>query len=90
VEATARAQPASAGPVYSRRQPEKTALYQMLQQHLLTFKQQWTDQASGRTLPKFVTEELHKYMDCGILGKRSSPSWVAPASASSAFSSAAE
>jgi hypothetical protein len=29
VEATARAQPASAGPVYSRRQPEKTALFEL-------------------------------------------------------------
>jgi hypothetical protein len=49
--------------------PDKTALYQVLQQHLLTFEQQWTDAASGRTLPKFVTEELHKYLDCGILAR---------------------
>jgi hypothetical protein len=58
MEATARAQPAaSAGPVYSRRQPEKTALCKVMQEHLLTFEQQWTDATSGRTLPKFVTEE---------------------------------
>ena len=69
MEAAACAQPASAGPVYSRREPEKTALYKVMQEHLLTFEQQWSDQASGRTLPKFVTEELHKYMDCGILGR---------------------
>ena len=69
MEAAARVQPASAGPVYTRRQPETTALYRVLQQHLLTFEQQWTDAASGRTLPKFVTEELHKYLDCGILGR---------------------
>jgi hypothetical protein len=69
VEAAVRVQPASAGPVYTRRQPDKTALYQVLQQHLLTFEQQWTDAASGRTLPKFVTEELHKYLDCGILAR---------------------
>jgi hypothetical protein len=36
---------------------------------LLTFEQQWTVAASGRTLPKFVTEELHKYLDCGILAR---------------------
>ena len=36
---------------------------------LLTFEQQWTDEASGRTLPRFVTEELHKYLACGILGR---------------------
>jgi len=69
VEAAARVQPASAGPVYTRRQPEKTALFQVLQQHLLAFEQQWTDAASGRTLPKFVTEELHKYLHCGILAR---------------------
>jgi len=57
------------GPVYSRRQPEKTALFQVMQKHLLTFEQQWTDEASGRTLPKFVTEELHGFMSCGILGR---------------------
>ena len=69
MEVTARTQAASAGPVYSRRQPEKTALYKVLQQHLLTFEQQWTDQASGKTLPKFVTDELHAFMDCGVLGR---------------------
>jgi hypothetical protein len=35
----------------------------------LTFEQQWTDEASGRTLPRFVTEELHKFLDCGILAR---------------------
>ena len=69
MEAAACAQPASAGPVYSRRQPEKTALYRVMQEYLLTFEQQWTDQASGRTLPKFVTAELHGFMSCGILGR---------------------
>jgi hypothetical protein len=40
-----------------------------MQDHLLTFEQEWTDEASGRTLPKFVTEELHGFMSCGILGR---------------------
>jgi hypothetical protein len=40
-----------------------------MQEHLLTFEQDWTDQASGRTLPKFVLAELHGYMSCGILGR---------------------
>jgi hypothetical protein len=52
-----------------RRQPEKTALNHVKQRHLLTFEQEWTDGASGRTLPKFVLEELHRYMACGILGR---------------------
>jgi hypothetical protein len=30
-----------------------------MQEHLLTFEQEWTDEASGRTLPKFVLDELH-------------------------------
>jgi hypothetical protein len=31
----------------------------------LTFEPQWTDQADGRTLPSFVTDELHDFLDCG-------------------------
>jgi hypothetical protein len=40
----------------------------VLQRRLLTSEQQWTDEA-GRTLPRFVTEELHKFLDCGILAR---------------------
>jgi hypothetical protein len=69
VEAAVRVHPRSTGPTYIRRQPEKTPLYQVLQQNLLTFEQQWTDEASGRTLPKFVLDELHGFMPCGILAK---------------------
>ena len=67
--AAALATPATAGPVYTRRQPEKTALFQVVQQHLLTFEQQWTDAADGRMLPSFVTDELHGFTACGILGR---------------------
>ena len=48
MEAAARATPAMAGPVYTRRQPGKTALFQVVQQHLLTFEQEWTDKSDGR------------------------------------------
>ena len=41
----------------------------MLQEHLATFDQQWTDPAEGRTLPAFVTEELRGFLDCGILAR---------------------
>jgi hypothetical protein len=68
MEAAACARPAT-GYTYARRQPEKTALFQVFQQHLLTFEQQWTDQADGRTVPSFVTDELHAFLDCGILAK---------------------
>ena len=66
MEAAACARPAT-GYTYARREPEKTALFQVLQQHLLTFEQEWTDKSDGRTLPSFVTDELHKFLDCGIL-----------------------
>jgi hypothetical protein len=57
------------GYTYARREPEKTALFQVVQQHLLTFEQQWTDEADGRTLPSFVTDELHDFLGCGILAR---------------------
>ena len=60
---------AASGYTYARREPERTALYQVLQQHLLTFEQEWTDKSDGRTLPSFVTEEPHKFLDCGILAR---------------------
>jgi hypothetical protein len=64
VGASASVHPDRAGPTYIRRQPEKTAVYQVLQRHLLTFEQQWTDEANGRTLPRFVLDELHGSMSC--------------------------
>ena len=54
---------------YARREPEKSALYQVLQNHLLTFEQEWTDKSDGRTLPGFVTAELHNFLGCGILAR---------------------
>jgi hypothetical protein len=68
VEATACARQAT-GYTYARREPEKTALYKVLQQHLLTFEQEWTDTSDGRTLPSFVLKELHDFLDCGILAR---------------------
>jgi hypothetical protein len=31
--------------------------------------QQWTDKSDGRTLPSFVTDELHAFLGCGILAR---------------------
>lgn len=59
MEAGACAAKPAAGYTYARREPEKTALFQVIQQHLLTFEQSWTDKSDGRTLPSFVTGELH-------------------------------
>ncbi len=61
MEAAACTKPAT-GYTYARREPEKTALFQVLQQHLLTFEQEWTDKSDGRTLPSFVTRR------CATLG----------------------
>jgi len=70
VEAASSAQAASPGRAsYARRQPETTALYRTLQEHLATFEQAWTDPAQGRCLPRFVTEELRGFMSCGILAR---------------------
>jgi len=68
MEAAACARPAT-GYTYARREPEKTALFRVLQQHLLTFEQEWSDKSDGRTLPSFVTEELHDFMGCGVLAR---------------------
>jgi hypothetical protein len=47
--------------VYTRRQPGNTALFQVIQKHLLTFEQHWTDEAGGRTLPKFERASSHGF-----------------------------
>ena len=68
MEAAACARPAT-GYTYARREPERSALYKTLQEHLLTFEQEWTDKSDGRTLPSFVTDELHDFLGCGILAR---------------------
>jgi hypothetical protein len=49
---------------YRRREPEKTLLYQVLQQHLETFLAR-TDERGG--LPSFVRRELRSFLACGLL-----------------------
>ena len=75
MEAAACAKPTT-GYTYARREPEKTALFQVIQQHLLTFEQQWTDKSDGRTLPSFVTDELHDFLWLWHLGARSGPTFL--------------
>jgi hypothetical protein len=69
VEAAACTKPAT-GYTYARREPEKTVLFQVLQQHLLTFEQEWTDKSDSRTLPSFVTKELHDFLGSDLLTRR--------------------
>ena len=52
-------------PTYSRRRPELTTLYQVLQEHLSTFIAD--REAEGRPLPEYVLEEFEAFLKCGIL-----------------------
>lgn len=47
-----------------RRQPEHTALYQVVARHWPAFREQ-AEEAGG--LPKFVTTEFDEYLRCGVL-----------------------
>jgi hypothetical protein len=51
MEAAACAKPAS-GYTYARQQPEKTALFQVVQQHLLTFEQKHPNPIPHDHLPR--------------------------------------
>ena len=48
---------------YARRDPEKTLLYHLVQEHLESFL------AEHPGLPTYVEEEFRRYLDCGILAK---------------------
>ena len=68
MQAATRVLQAVARPVvaFSGRHPETTGLYRVMQGHLGTFEQRWTDEGEGGTLPRFVLEELRGFLDCGI------------------------
>jgi hypothetical protein len=68
MEAAACVQPTT-GYTYARREPDKAALYQVFQQHLLAFEQERTDKSDSRTLPGFVTIDLHDFLYCGIIAR---------------------
>ena len=61
------ARPAATGHAYARREPEKTALYQVFHRHLPGFERMWADSDRGNCLPGHVTEELRQFLTCGIL-----------------------
>ena len=55
---------------WRRRQPEQTALYAVVQEHLETFLQQARDaDSAGAGLPRFIEGELRRYLDCGLLSR---------------------
>ena len=50
---------------YTRRQPEKTLLYQTVQGHLAAFFTQC--ETFDRSIPLFIKDELEAFLRCGIL-----------------------
>jgi len=52
-------------PAYSRRRPETTALYRVVQEHFATFVA--VMEQSERPLPAYVVDEFSSFMKCGIL-----------------------
>jgi len=66
VEPGAASQPLPGG--YRRHEPEKTALYAVVQGHLETLLDQSREgSASGSGYPTFVEKEFRRYLDCGVL-----------------------
>ena len=57
---------------YRRRQPEKTALYAVVRDHLETFLQEGRDaDPSGAGYPAFVEHEFRRYLGCAQLARGS-------------------
>ena len=55
------------GVAYERRRPEKTLLYKLVQEHLLTFLA--TMEVAERALPTYVVREFERYLACGDLAR---------------------
>ena len=51
---------------YARREPETTVLHRVMREHLETFLQTVREER-GKALPRYVEEELRRYVRCGIL-----------------------
>jgi hypothetical protein len=51
---------------YARREPEKSALHLVVREHLETFLATVREQR-GKDLPRYVEDELRRYVRCGIL-----------------------
>ena len=51
---------------YQRHQPEKTVLYKLIQNHLLSFYYQMK-QEQEKALPFFVKKEFEEFLKCGLL-----------------------
>ena len=47
-------------PQYERHRPERTLLYQLIEEHYPTFEAQWA--AEGRVLPDYVRRKFEEYL----------------------------
>jgi len=54
----------SSGHGYQRHEPEKTALYKIVSEHLEEFLGEVHDHYD-KPLPKYVEKELRDYLECG-------------------------
>ena len=52
---------------YQSRRPERTVVYQVVQQHLETWLAQARAELDGDPVPAFIERDLRRYLDCGIL-----------------------
>ncbi len=50
---------------YERHRPERTLLYQLVEEHYPAFEAQWA--AEGKALPEHVRREFESYLKCGCL-----------------------
>jgi len=50
---------------YERHRPERTLLYQLVEEYSPVFETQWA--AEGRVLPDTVRREFEEYLKCGCL-----------------------
>ena len=55
--------PGVAAPVYTRHRPERTLLYQLVQEYYPAFKAHLA--AQGTVLPGYVEQEFEDYLKCG-------------------------
>ena len=52
-------------PAYYRHKPEQTCLYQVVERYWPEFQSQL--EGSGKYLPRHVTREFEKFLECGLL-----------------------
>ena len=51
---------------YVRHDPTQTTLHALVAKHLESFLA-FAEERSGRALPRYVVEEFHGYLRCGVL-----------------------